>query len=406
MIKLILHGCNGKMGRVIASAAAADDEIEIVAGVDRYPDSEESSFPVYQELSLVREQADVILDFSIPATLPGLLEYVDQASIPLVIATTGFSSSGLEEIEKQSKKTAVFRAANMSVGINLMYELIQRAASVFGDGFDIEIMEKHHNQKIDAPSGTAYALADAVNEVFLRSKHYSYGRHSKNDKRSINEIGIHAVRGGTIAGEHTVMFAGQDEILEITHSAHSKQVFALGALTAVKYMAGKKTGLYDMADALLYQDAVTNIYTNNEQVMVTVNRLPDEPSLIADIFGNLAMQGINIDIISQTAPVDNHISLSFTLPHQNLMHAVDAIAGVEKTNPEVQTHVFKDITQLSVEGSGMERQSGVAARVFETMAKQGIRIKLITTSETKISLVIHQRDEKAASEAIIAAFRL
>ena len=406
MIKLILHGCNGKMGRVIASAAAADKEIEIVAGVDRYPGSHKSPFPVYQDLSLVKEKADVILDFSVSAALPRLLEFVDQASIPLVIATTGLSASDFEQIEKQSKKTAVFRAANLSVGINLMYELIQRAAAVLGDRFDIEIVEKHHNQKIDAPSGTAYALADAVNQVFLRSKHYSYGRHSKNDKRSINEIGIHAVRGGTIAGEHTVMFAGQDEILEVTHSAHSRQVFALGALTAAKYMAGKQTGLYDMTDVLLDKDAVTHIYTNNEQVMVTVNRLPYKPVLIAELFGSLAKQGINIDMISQTAPVDDHINLSFTLPGQNLKQAVDTIAEVETSNPEIQTDVFENITQLSVEGPGMERQSGVAARVFEVLAKQGIGIKLITTSETKISLVIPRRDEKAASEAIIAAFRL
>src|SRR5690554_917981 len=149
MIKLILHGCNGKMGQVVASAAAADDEIEIVAGVDRFPDSVVNPFPVYETLSKVKENADVILDFSVPNSLPMLLEYVDQTSIPLVIATTGFSPQDLEAIERQSQNTAVFRAANMSVGINLMYELIQRAASVLDDKFDIEIVEKHHNQKID-----------------------------------------------------------------------------------------------------------------------------------------------------------------------------------------------------------------------------------------------------------------
>lgn len=406
MIKLILHGCNGKMGQVVASAAAADDEIEIVAGVDPYPNSANNPFPVYQGLSHVKEKADVILDFSVPGALPLLLDFADQTSTPLVIATTGFSAQDLEAIEMQSKKTAVFRAANMSVGINLMCELIKRAASVFGDSFDIEIVEKHHNQKKDSPSGTAYTLAEAVNEVFIGSKHYTYGRHSKIDKRSKNEIGIHAVRGGTIAGEHTVIFAGQDEILEITHSAISRQIFALGALNAVKYMAGKKTGLYDMSDVLLDQNTVTNLYTNNQQVMVTVNQLPDEPAIIAGIFDNLAKQGINVDMISQTAPVNGHINLSFTLPRENLKHAVDAINEVKETNQEIRTDIFKEITQITVEGPGMERQSGVAARVFEALAKQDIRIKLITTSETKISLVIARRDEKAASEAIITAFGL
>jgi 4-hydroxy-tetrahydrodipicolinate reductase len=406
MIKLILHGCNGKMGREVVSAATADNEIKIVAGVDRYPDSVENPFPVYEKLSHVKESADVILDFSVPGSLPMLLDYVDKTSIPLVIATTGFSPQDIEAIKEQSQRSAIFRAANMSVGINLMYELIQRAASVLGDRFDIEIVEKHHNQKIDAPSGTAYALADAINEVFLGSKNYTYGRHSKIDKRAKNEIGIHAVRGGTIAGDHTVIFAGKDEILEVKHSAISRQIFALGALSAVKYMAGKSTGLYDMSDALLDQNTVTNLYTNNEQVMITINKLPDKPALIAGIFAGLAKQGINVDMISQTAPVADHINLSFTLPAQNLDQAINTIEEAKESNPEIHTDIFENITQLTVEGSGMERQSGVAAQVFEVLARQDIGIKLITTSETKISLVIPRREEKSATEAIIAAFGL
>ncbi|MGI6140983.1 MAG: ACT domain-containing protein [Caldicoprobacterales bacterium] len=161
-----------------------------------------------------------------------------------------------------------------------------------------------------------------------------------------------------------------------------------------------------MSDVLLDQNTVTNLYTNNQQVMVTVNQLPDEPAIIAGIFDNLAKQGINVDMISQTAPVNGHINLSFTLPRENLEQAVGTIDEVQKTNQEIRTDIFKEITQITVEGPGMERQSGVAARVFEALAKQDIRIKLITTSETKISLVIARRDEKAASEAIITAFGL
>jgi len=406
MIRLILHGCNGKMGQVVSSAAAIDDKIRIVAGVDPYPSSAENPFPVYETLPQVKEEADVVLDFSIPSALPALLEYVNKTSLPLVIATTGYSEQDLKAIEEQSRKTAIFRAANMSVGINLMYDLIRRAATVLNDNFDIEIIEKHHNQKMDAPSGTAYALADAINKVFLGSKHYKFGRHSKVDKRSKNEIGIHAVRGGTIAGEHTVMFAGPDEILEITHTALSRKIFALGALNAVKYMAGKEKGLYDMSDALLDQKVVTNLYTNNEQAMVTINMLPDEPDIIAGIFNNLGRHGINVDMISQTAPVNGHINLSFTLPKESLEYASNIIDNIKENYPEVHADVFKDITQLTVEGLGMERQAGVAARVFEALAKQSIRIKLITTSETKISIVIDNTNEKSASEAIIAAFEL
>ncbi|HHY83141.1 MAG TPA: 4-hydroxy-tetrahydrodipicolinate reductase [Clostridiales bacterium] len=250
MIKMILHGCNGRMGQVVAAAAAADPEIEIAAGVDRYPGIKENPFPVYDDISKVTEQADVILDFSAPSALPGLLEHAEKTSTPLVIATTGLSPQDLEEIRSKSKTTAIFQAANMSIGINLMYELVKKAAAVLGGQFDIEIIEKHHNQKADAPSGTAYSLADAINEVFTGSRQYVYGRHSKTAKRTKDEIGIHAVRGGTIAGEHSVIFAGPDEILEIKHTANSRNIFALGALTAVKFMAGKKAGLYSMKDAL------------------------------------------------------------------------------------------------------------------------------------------------------------
>jgi len=250
LIKLILHGCNGKMGQVVAAAAAADPEIQIAAGVDRYPDAKVNPFPVYEDIFLVREQADVILDFSVPAALPALLEYAEGHSTPLVIATTGLSPQDMESIKVKSETTAIFQAANMSIGINLMYELVKKAAAVLGGQFDIEIIEKHHNQKVDSPSGTAYSLANAINEAFMDSKHFVFGRHSKNERRSKDEIGIHAVRGGTIAGEHSVIFAGTDEILEIKHTASSRQIFALGALTAVKFMAGKQKGFYTMKDAL------------------------------------------------------------------------------------------------------------------------------------------------------------
>lgn len=404
MIKLILHGCNGKMGQVVAAEADIDEEIEIVAGIDKFAAAKHNPFPVYEDPSHVKEKADVILDFSVPNALPGLLELSRKTSTPLVVATTGLSPQNLEEMRQHSKETAVFHAANMSVGINLMYELIQKVASVFGDKFDIEITEKHHNSKIDAPSGTAYALADAVNEVFLNSRHYVYGRHSKTDKRSVNEIGIHAIRGGTIAGEHTVMFAGDDEILEITHSAHSRRIFALGSLTAVKFMAGKKSGLYTMSDALLDQSPVTNIYTNNDRAMITMNGLPYNPVILADLFGALADQDLNIDMISQTAPVNQHINLSFTLPLENLSYAMELSQAYEDEG--ARADVFEDITQLTVEGLGMERQSGIAARVFQVLAKQKIPIKLITTSETKISIVIDQQNEKTAVESIMAVFNL
>jgi 4-hydroxy-tetrahydrodipicolinate reductase len=406
MIKLILHGCNGKMGQVVANAASADKEIQIIAGIDRYPAAKENGFPVYESFTTLQEKGDVILDFSSPTALPDLLEYAEGSSTPLVIATTGLTPQDLQMIQEKSKNIAIFRAANMSVGVNLMYELVHKAASVFGDRFDIEILEKHHNQKADSPSGTAYALADAANEAFLNSKHYTFGRHSKTDKRSKDEIGIHAIRGGTIAGEHTVLFAGQDEVLEITHSAHSRQIFALGALAAVKYLAGEKPGLYNMKDVMLDEDAVTSIYASNDEIMMTINQVSNEPAVMAEIFGKLAKQHININMISQTAPVNGRVSISFTLPRQEQDNASRIMQEYQAAHPEVHADVYTDVTKLTVEGPGMERQSGVAARIFEVMARQDIRIRIITTSETKISYVIDERDEKHAVEAILDAFQL
>ncbi len=406
MINIIINGCNGKMGQVVASSALSDPEVNIVAGVDRFPESMENPFPVYKNFSDIKEKADVVIDFSVPAALPALLEYAVNANTPVVIATTGFSEQDLALIEQTSTKIPLFRAANMSIGINLMYELVQKAASVLGEGFDIEIIEKHHNQKIDSPSGTALALADSINEAFLNAKNYVYGRHSKNDRRTAHEIGIHAIRGGTISGDHTVIYAGKDEILEITHSAHSKQIFATGAIAAAKYMSDKQPGLYNMKDILLEQCIVTNIYTDNDEAMITVNNLPNDSSIIYNIFGKLAQENINVDMISQTAPVNGQVNVSFTIPEKELNEAINVLGVYNKVDPSIRTDVLIGITKLTVEGLGMERQSGVAAKVFETMARQDIKIKLITTSETKISCVIDSVDEKHAVEGIMSAFNL
>ncbi|HZJ82553.1 MAG TPA: 4-hydroxy-tetrahydrodipicolinate reductase, partial [Clostridia bacterium] len=201
MINVILHGCNGKMGQVVASIASTDPDVKIVAGIDRSPNTFDNPFPVYTSLEECPHSCNVIIDFSLPQALPSLLEGALAKKSAIVVATTGLSNKDQESIVSYSKEIPIFQAANMSIGVNLMYELIQKAARVLGDSFDIEIVEKHHNEKIDSPSGTAFALADSINEVFLNSKNYVYGRHSNNDRRSSLDIGIHAIRGGTIVGE-------------------------------------------------------------------------------------------------------------------------------------------------------------------------------------------------------------
>lgn len=249
MTRIILTGCCGKMGHVIQSIVSSRNDCEIVAGVDVY-DSKDCDFPVYSSINEVEQEADVIIDFSNPSLLDSILEYGKSTNTSLVIATTGYDDCQKKQIELASKECAVFFTYNYSMGVNLLASLAKKAVEVLGDGFDIEIIEKHHNQKIDAPSGTALMLADAINEEVDNRMKYEYDRHSKREKRTKNEIGIHAVRGGTIVGEHEVIFAGRDEIITLSHSARSKEIFAVGAVNAAVFMTGKERGMYDMSQLI------------------------------------------------------------------------------------------------------------------------------------------------------------
>lgn len=250
MIRAIMHGCNGKMGQVITGICKEDTGIEIVAGVDVY-DGIANDYPVFANISLCDVCADVIIDFSNAGAVDDLLVYSVEKQIPVVLCTTGLSEEQLAAARTAATKVAVLRSANMSLGINTLMELLKSAAAVFAPaGFDIEIVEKHHNQKVDAPSGTALALADAVNEAMNHVYEYKYDRSSERKKREKYEIGISAVRGGSIVGEHEVIFAGQDEVIELKHTAYSKAIFAKGAVEAAKYLAGKPAGHYEMSDVI------------------------------------------------------------------------------------------------------------------------------------------------------------
>jgi len=244
-----MSGCNGKMGQVITRLAEQYEDLRIVAGYDIY-DNGKNSYPVYADLEKCCEKIDVIIDFSNPAALDSVISFAVARKIPAIIATTGLSPAQKKQIEKASHTIPVFFSANMSLGVNLLIDLVKKAARLLEPNFDIEIIEKHHNQKIDAPSGTALAIADSINEELDQKYEYIYDRHSRRKKRNKKEIGIHAVRGGTIVGEHTVLFAGNDEIIEIKHSATSKDIFGTGALRAARFIYGKKPGLYNMNDLI------------------------------------------------------------------------------------------------------------------------------------------------------------
>ena len=249
MIHIIMHGCGGKMGRVIGELVKNDPDCQIVAGID--PTVPDMDFPVFASAAACTAEADVIIDFSTAAAVPALLEFSKEKQIPVVVCTTALSAETLEQLEETAKHIAVLKSANMSIGVNLLLDLVQRAAQILYDSnFDIEIVEKHHNQKIDAPSGTAMALADAINTAMEERFHYVYDRSQKREKRDRQEIGLHAIRGGNIVGEHDVIFAGRDEVVTLSHHASSREVFAVGALKAAKFLAKQPAGLYSMKEVL------------------------------------------------------------------------------------------------------------------------------------------------------------
>lgn len=249
MVRIIIYGAGGRMGKVVETIINDDDNCTVVAGVDANPI--ERSYPTFTNINDCDIEADVIVDFSTAAAIPALLDYAEAKKIPVVLCTTGLSDEMLARVKEVSEKTAVVKSANMSVGVNLLFDLVKKAAeALFDSNFDIEIIEKHHNQKLDAPSGTAIAIADEINSALDNKMEYVYDRTQVRKKRERNEIGISALRGGSIVGEHDVVFAGKDEIVTISHMALSRDIFAVGAVKAAKFLADKETGLYNMKDVI------------------------------------------------------------------------------------------------------------------------------------------------------------
>ncbi len=406
MLKIIINGCGGVMGKVLSNMVINASDIEIVAGVDPFNNS--AVFPVYKTVEECVEECveeiDVIIDFSRPESLACLLNGARQKKCPIIIATTGHLAEDKLLIEKHAMSFPVFHAANMSLGINLMTELLQKTASVLGDQYDIEIIEKHHNLKKDAPSGTAYHLADAINQVFMNSKKYVFDRHMGNSPRDTKEIGIHALRGGTIVGEHHVLFAGTDEIVEIRHGAYSKQVFAAGALQAARFIAGKSPGYYTMKDMITEESTITSLQTTDDEILVSLNYIPYTPKSIADIFKALGEKRINLDMISQTAPNENQVSITFTINRKDENSAKEVLEKLQKLWPELHMNILSEIIKITVQGAGIAVQSSVAAKVFEIMAKKDISLQAVTTSETEISYIIPFANRVEAIQIIKTTF--
>lgn len=250
MIRIIMRGCNGKMGQSISNLLSTDPEAEMVAGVDIF-DAGRNTYPVFPDFDSLNVEADCLIDFAAAKDIDKMLDYCVKKKLPCVLCTTGLSEEQLNQVNEASKKVAILRSANMSLGINLLLKMLKEATAILApSGFDIEIVEKHHNLKVDAPSGTALALADSINEELNSEYEYVFDRSQRREKRPVKEIGISAVRGGTIVGDHDVIFAGADEVITFSHRAYSKAVFGKGAIQAAKFLAGKGPGMYNMSDVI------------------------------------------------------------------------------------------------------------------------------------------------------------
>ena len=395
MNRIIIHGVAGTMGHVLAGLAQKrSDQFQVVAGIDRYARPGEFDFPVYTSLADCPEECDVIIDFSLPESQPALVSAACQRGCGLVVATTGLTDQDYARLKTAGNSIPVFTASNMSLGVNLQIALIKQAASVLGDNFDIEIIEKHHNQKVDAPSGTALTLAKEVAAEFPEGRDLVYDRHAERKKRSPREIGMSSVRGGTIVGEHNVLFIGEDEVIEVTHTAHSKRIFATGALQAARFLQGRSPGFYGMNEMLAEENSISKISAARHQSIISLRGLNHASGSMANAFDALAH--INIDMISQTVPYGNPaaIDVSFTLPTAELERAMQALSAFGVAEPR------SGLARFTIEGPGMEHKSGVAAGVFRTLTDAGVEILLVTTSETKISFCI---DEKQLDTAVAAS---
>ena len=388
MVKIIVNGCNGTMGRTLIETISSSDDFQVVGGVDPFGAAkEEWNFSTYSSLIEVKESADVVIDFSRVEGLKDLLKAAKTRKLAVVIATTGLSEEHFEYIRECAEEIPILQAANMSLGINLLKVLVRQAAAVLGKSFDIEIIEKHHHLKRDAPSGTALALADVLKASIDRPTEYVYGRHDKNKLREDSEIGIHAVRGGNIVGEHDVIFAGRDERLNLSHAAYSKALFAIGALQSAEYVSKKGPGFYHMEDVIAEKTTITNLYTGDE-ALVSFKSIPASLGTSHNIFKSFSNAGVNIDMISQTLTDEGFHSLSFTIEDKDADKASDLLEELKKEVSPLEGRVFSGLCKITVEGIGMETQSGVAAAVFGILDELEVEAKSVTTSETKISFVV------------------
>lgn len=390
MIKVLLVGIGGRIGSTLSEAIKKDNNFELVWGIDKFADSSRFTVPVSKDFSSCNVKPDIIIDFSRPDAAEEIACYALANQVPVVFATTGYSQAEEEIVLRASKKIPVFRSANMSLGVNLLVELSKQTAKFLGNAYDVEIIEQHHNTKADSPSGTALTLANAINEEFQNKKRYVCGREGKSCLRSQEEIGIHAVRGGTVVGKHDVQFMGADEIITLSHEAQSKQVFAYGALRAAEFLQNKSAGLYSMQDIIGQDYGVSAVkyWTHNAYFNLTEVPLVSFPLL----FSRLSQNEINVDMIAETYSCNSNFNLGFTVENANAKRVCEIISHLK-----LNYQMHEDVIKLVIEGAGMAHAYGIAGEVIEILSPYDILT--VTTSETKISCCI-SADENTAVHLI------
>ena len=391
MIRIAISGAAGRIGRTMYKSLIGSTEFEAVFGVD-VNGAEDLPYPVFRSFEEAPDGADVVIDFSSPAALDDIIAYAQRTGCGLVLATTGYTPEQEEKVQKIAESLPVFRASNMSLGVNLLANLAKEAAKFLGEDYDIEIVETHHNRKLDSPSGTALTLANEINSVRDNSLTYTYGRHEAKHRRERGEIGIHAVRGGTVVGKHEIMFLGTGEVITLAHESENKEVFVRGALRAAKFLTDKQSGLYDMTSIIAQNYAVTSVSAEKDVALVTLPSIPfaDFLSLLAAI----KEKDVNLDMISQNYNADGTAAVSFTANQKDFAKIQEYI------KPEFAKNAILGACKITAEGAGMEHKSGVALEVLSMLKELGAKIYAITTSETKISCCIDEKSLPAAEAAL------
>lgn len=380
--RVLIIGVNGAMGQHLAQVFTEAPDFQVAAGIDLFPSARENAFPVYENPTDCKEEIDLLIDFSKPGALDANLNYARSHQLPIIIATTGYSDTQKQLIAAAAKDIPVFFTANMSLGVNLQLQLCQQAAKFFGDLADIEIIEKHHNRKVDAPSGTALLLADGMNDAMGNIYHYQCERHGSDCKRKPGEIGIHAVRGGNIAGDHEVSFITNEEILTVSHHAETRKVFAIGALRAARFLIGRKAGLYSMLDVLAEHDAVKKATIEPDVSVITVKNASCTISYLSRLTASLAREGIKADLINQSAASQGRVNLSFSIKSGNLLAAEKCIC---EAAPDADYMIQRGLCKYTIFSPEPTIFNEQLARFLALMAGSYIDILLLSMLDNQLT---------------------